>query len=239
MASYKFHFRPVLSLFTVIAFSSFVALGIWQLGRLEWKQTLIAQVELRINAAPIPFDEAARRAEQGEDMEYTPVTLTGNFDHEAAAVVFGSYEGAPGGYYFTPVSDGAQNFVYVNQGFAPQDVLKSGILAPPPAEAVSQINGLFRSREIPAPPASWFQIKGKSVDGLWFIRDPFAFAADLGRSASPHYIDQFAVEGREWPKGGTTRLEFSNRHLDYALTWFALSVTLIGVWLAFSLQKRP
>ena len=32
------------------------------------------------------------------------------------------------------------------------------------------------------------------------------------------------------PKGGVTRLDLPNRHLEYALTWYGLALTLIGVY---------
>ena len=31
-----------------------------------------------------------------------------------------------------------------------------------------------------------------------------------------------------WPKGGVTRLELPNRHLEYALTWYGLAAALLG-----------
>ncbi len=37
-----------------------------------------------------------------------------------------------------------------------------------------------------------------------------------------------------WPKGGTTRLELPNRHLEYALTWYGLAAALIGVFAVFA-----
>jgi surfeit locus 1 family protein len=71
------------------------------------------------------------------------------------------------------------------------------------------------------------------------VREPQRFAVDAGLDASPYYIDQFAVEGRDWPRGGTTRIAFPNPHLQYALTWFALAAALIGVWANFSFQDPP
>lgn len=240
MASVRFHFRPVLTIVSAIALAVLIALGSWQVRRLEWKRDLIAQVEARVNAEPIAFAEALRRAGAGENMEYMPVSFEGRLDRENFAAVFGSYEGGAGAYIFIPATAPAGETVYVNQGFAPQGVwetLSVSGAADGPAKGVA-IFGLFRSAEVPVPPASWFQPQGKSVDGLWFIRDPKAFAAEAGIVAPPYYIDQFAVEGRAWPKGGTTRLDFNNRHLEYALTWFGLAATLAGVWLAFSLKKR-
>jgi surfeit locus 1 family protein len=34
-----------------------------------------------------------------------------------------------------------------------------------------------------------------------------------------------------------TRLELPNRHLEYALTWYGLAATLVGVYLAFAISR--
>lgn len=236
MARYRFQFRPVLTFASAIAIALLIALGNWQLQRLEWKRGLIAQVETLSAGAPIPFAEAVRRARNGEVMDYAPVTLSGNLRADLEARVFGTFEGEAGVYVFAPLEtdDGV---IYVNRGFAPQAVAGEECFCSEAGETVS-VTGLFRSTEALSPPASWLQSAGKSVDGLWTRRNPVAFAEDAGLETSRFYVDEAAVPGRDWPRGGTTRLEFTNRHLEYAWTWFGLGATLAGVWLAFSLQKR-
>jgi cytochrome oxidase assembly protein ShyY1 len=39
------------------------------------------------------------------------------------------------------------------------------------------------------------------------------------------------------PRGGVTRLELPNRHLEYALTWYGLAATLAGVYFAFAISR--
>ena len=39
------------------------------------------------------------------------------------------------------------------------------------------------------------------------------------------------------PRGGVTRLDLPNRHLEYALTWYGLALTLIGVYGAFAASR--
>jgi surfeit locus 1 family protein len=39
------------------------------------------------------------------------------------------------------------------------------------------------------------------------------------------------------PRGGVTRLALPNRHLEYALTWYGLGLTLIGVYAAFAAAR--
>ncbi len=40
-----------------------------------------------------------------------------------------------------------------------------------------------------------------------------------------------------WPKGGVTRLELPNRHLEYALTWYGLAGALVAVFAAFAITR--
>jgi surfeit locus 1 family protein len=39
------------------------------------------------------------------------------------------------------------------------------------------------------------------------------------------------------PRGGVTRLSLPNRHLEYALTWYGLAATLLGVYSVFSINR--
>src|SRR5262249_19515557 len=54
--------RPLwrFTLFMLVLFVSFTALGAWQVQRLQWKLGLIAQVNANLNAPPISSDEAFR-----------------------------------------------------------------------------------------------------------------------------------------------------------------------------------
>lgn len=229
----QFRFRPALTLAAAPVFAILCVLGVWQLKRLEWKTTLIAQVETRVDDPPIDFDEAVRRAGVGEYMEYAPVTVTGRIVPAESEAVFGAREGEAGAFIFVPLEREDGERVYINQGFVPQGQPYAG--AGDTGSVVTAV-GLFRYRERPAPPASWVLATGKSVDGLWVIRDPLAFARAGGAAASPYYVDQFAAPGRAFPIGGLTRLEFRNNHLDYALTWFGLAATLVAIWFAASLK---
>ena len=238
-AGRRFQFRPVLTLFMLAALAVLFSLGSWQMQRLAWKKDLIEKIEARVKAPPMLFDEAVRHAEAGEDMEYTPVKLAGVWREGQEAKVFGSYEAEAGVYYFAPLARDSSEIVFVNLGYVPQKILQTDQFRAgyTPADGAS-VEGLFRTAEKMAPPASWFKSAEQSVDGLWFVRDPVRFGLSAGLETKPYYIDRFARGETEWPRGGTTRLDFRNKHFEYALTWFGLAAALIGVWLAFSLPKR-
>lgn len=239
-----FHFRPALAIATAIAIAILIALGVWQLQRRDWKLDLIRQTERLAEAPPIPFDEALARASSGENMEYAPVYLSGVYAHDLEARIFGTLDGAPGVYVFAPLEapdgNGGRRFVYVNRGFAPQAFSDPAAREDGAPQREVTVTGLLRSAETPPAIAKLFRPADQAADNLWFTRDPVRFAAHHRIETVPWYVDSSGAEtgGAPWPKGGTTRVEFPNNHLDYALTWFGLAAALAGVYLAFSIKRR-
>lgn len=234
----RFHFQPVLTAFVGVGLVILIALGNWQMDRRAWKMDLIEKTETRVAQTPISFIDAAARADAGEDMAYTPVFFDGALDTSKQARVFGAINGKAGVFVFAPTRT-ADPSVYINLGFAPQEIAGDDCFCQEVVSAPIRHIGLFRYTENLSPPASWFRTESRSPDGLWHLRDPAAFAAANNAGASPYYIDRFETPGAEWPQGGATRLVFRNKHMEYALTWYGLAVTLIGVWFAFSLKTRP
>ncbi|MBB5517949.1 SURF1 family protein [Amphiplicatus metriothermophilus] len=234
----SFRFRPVLTVFVAIALAALIALGTWQLQRREWKLDLIAQVEARTQAAPIPFEEALARAGAGENMEYAPVVAVGAFAHDKEARVFGTLDGQAGAYVFAPIFPDTDEgrAIYINRGFVPQGAFAQGDYGR--VEGPVRVEGLYRTAETPSGLARLFRPDDQPADRLWYVRDPRLFAARDGVDAPSAYIDSFGrEEPADWPKGGATRLDFHNRHLEYALTWFGLAGALVGVYLVFSARR--
>ncbi len=239
----RFRFERALLAATLAALAILLALGVWQLQRRAWKRELIAAMEERLAAAPIAFDEALARAAAGERMEYQPVHQDGVYAHDLEAAVFGTYDGAPGVYVFTPLdaldpATGGRRFIYVNRGFAPQDfrdpqTRRAGLVA-----GETRVEGLFRRAEEKRGVEKWVAPTDQPADNLYFVRDPRVLAARHGVSTPAYYIDSLGRESvGPWPRGGLTRIDIPNRHFEYALTWFGLAAALLGVFLAYSVKR--
>jgi surfeit locus 1 family protein len=231
----KFRFRPALTAAALPVFAVLVALGVWQLQRLSWKRDLVARLEARLAEAPIPLDLALARARAGEDVDYQPVRARGTYLHGLSVRVFGTLDGVPGAYIFTPLErERGKPVVLVNRGFAPQSLAPDD-LAKGEAAGEVEIVGLLRAPEKTARLFAFLAPEDQPEDALFFRRDPAAIAAAKAIDAPPWYVDG---SGREnpaaWPRGGVTRVEFPNRHLEYALTWFGLAAALVGVFFAYS-----
>jgi surfeit locus 1 family protein len=67
---------------------------------------------------------------------------------------------------------------------------------------------------------------------VWFTLDADAMAKAAGLTGvAPFTLDLVAgaAPSNDWPRGGQTRLDLPNNHLQYALTWYSLAGVLIIV----------
>ncbi len=62
-------------IFGIVGTAVLVSLGIWQLQRLNWKESVIAQIDARIGDAPVALPATATEAAD----EYLPVQVAGSF----------------------------------------------------------------------------------------------------------------------------------------------------------------
>ena len=237
------------ALFTALAFCILVGLGVWQLQRLAWKEALIAAIAERSETAPVAAPPAAEwPALEPQAYDYRRVTVSGVFDHAKEAPVFRILEGGkaelatPGFVILTPLRLAGGETIIINRGFVPQG------LADPAKRAAGQlagevtITGLMR----PPEPRNAFTPADDPERGKWFTRDPARIAAAMNLDhAAPFTIDADAAPNPGgWPQGGHTALAIRNDHLSYALTWFGLALTLLGVfgvfvWKALRRPTRP
>lgn len=231
----KFQFRPVLTLWTLIGLAILVSLGIWQLQRSAWKTALLEKIELRMASAPAQLEDALALHAQEQDVDFLPVTVTGTAQANGEVSVFGTLDGEPGYYLFAPIMLATSEAVYVNRGFVPQGKERLPEMAAP--ETLTEAKGILRAyRPLPAiarmvAPAPDLEKK------IWYQRDPQGFAEAAGFATPAFWVDLETPEGA-LPRQGETLLNIHNRHLQYALTWFGLALTLAGVYGAFSMGSR-
>jgi len=229
------------ALFAAAGVAFLVGLGWWQLERRAWKLDLIAKIEARAGAEPVPLAEAIKAGRRSGDVEYARVRARGRFLHDRESYVYMPGKGGPGYHVYTPLETQDGWLVLVNRGFVPE-ALKSPDRRPAGQEAGEQeVIGLVR---LPTE-RSWLIPAGDPEQRLYFWPDYAGMLAavsdpkDSFRRA-PFFLDAVGEPGNPggWPKGGTTRLELPNRHLEYALTWFGLAAALAAVFAAFAWSRR-
>ena len=241
-----------------IALAILLSLGVWQLRRMGEKEAILAALERGIDAKPLQLrgPELRRltvlppgRAPGGEALsELTRIEISGVFLDSPGVPVRatlpsstrGAVSGGIGFFWMSPLrlDDGA--ILFVNRGFVP-----SGADFRPPAirtpDGRQTIVGLLRAPE----QRQMFTPADVPAKREFFIRDPETMAraanidpaqvvalfVDAERASVADATPPVGVEAREMIA------RIPNNHLQYAVTWFGLAMTLIGVFTAFAAAR--
>ena len=227
---------------SLAALAVLISLGNWQMQRLSWKENLIATISARVNEPVRALPPAATWPSFDIDAnEYRAFFARGRFRHQNEVQVYtvlsepkGSFAGA-GYWVLTPFELEDGGIVIVNRGFVPQELKNPASRAEGQAEGIVRIAGLLRAREQP----NYFTPTNDLAKNAWYHRDPAAIAHAFNlKNVAPFMLDATGEYRPDMlPQPNETKLTFTNNHLGYALTWYGLACTLIGVFTAFAWQR--
>jgi surfeit locus 1 family protein len=229
------------TLFALAGLTLLIGLGTWQVERKAWKEGLIAKIAARVHADPIPLAQAEQMRHDGADVEYMHVAARGRFRHDKERYLYAPATFGLGWHVYTPLELAPSRFVWINRGFVP-DAEKD-----PARRSAGQVEGEVEVRGLVRMPAAkgLFTPDNDPARNLWYWPDEAALQASaFGREATalPVTVDADAEPAPlgGLPRGGVTRLALPNRHLEYAITWYGLAITLIAVYFAFAVSRlRP
>lgn len=215
----------------LVALAILVSLGNWQVRRLAWKENLLATIDARIHADPVPLGTALEKMAAGEDIEYMPVEVSGTFIPGTEQHVLSTWQGASGWNVYQPLrlSDGA--VLFVNRGFVPYDRKDPSTRPESLPRGEQAITGLAR---LPLDTKPGFLVPDNDpVRNQYYWKDIAAMthAAGLdGDTVLPLFVDAVSYDDpTRLPIGGVTNIDLPNNHLQYAITWYGLAVALVGV----------
>ena len=225
----RFRPQPGFTLLCVPFFVVLVALGVWQLERLHWKLGLIAQIQQSMHSPAISLEQAMQLGL--ERAQYRRVAVSGRFDNASESYLYTTGpQGVPVYHVLTPLLLASGAALMVDRGYIPISLLSPA--SRPGSELEGQVGvvGILRTPDKPG----IFTPSPNLRDRIWFARDVEAMAShDHLRLAAPVILEAVAAPGRTWPRGGQTRVDLPNDHLQYALTWFLLAAALVAVYLAW------
>ena len=234
--------RLALLALALLAFTGFIALGTWQVRRLQWKLDLIERVGQRMHAEPAPAPGPADwPGVSAASDEYRRVKVSGALLTAQAAKVQASTELGSGYWLLTPLRTADGTVTMINLGFIPLDRARNPL--PPQPSAPFEVTGLLRISE----PGGGFLRSNDPAADRWYSRDVAAIAAARGLSAAaPYFVDADAATaarlpaGGAAPVGGLTVVSFQNNHLVYALTWYGLALMMAGAcfWVVRDERRR-
>ncbi|MCX7057299.1 MAG: SURF1 family protein [Pseudomonadota bacterium] len=223
--------RLLPTLLAGVACALLASLGVWQLDRAAEKRALIAAfaagdvaaVALPSSASPQP--------------RYARVSVAGHYLADRQFLLDNmTHEGAVGYRVLTPLVDAAGVVVLVDRGWLPagarRDQLPNVAVDVAPRQVWGRLDELPRAgiRLDAAPEPGWPRRISYPTRA--------ALEAAAGQPLYPQVLllDPAAADGylRDWRPAGPA----PERHLGYAVQWFALSLTLLILYIVVNLKPR-
>lgn len=203
-----------------------VALGVWQVQRLAWKEGVLAEIEAEIAAAPVPLPETPVA-----DLHlYLPVVAEGRIAEDYLRVLV-SQKGQGAGYrVISPFETGARR-VLLDRGIMPTEG------TPPVQEAPVTVTGnLHWPAEVDG-----FTPGADRARNIWYARDVEAMAEALGTEPVLIVARDLSVPDAPVASLPVDTANIPNDHLSYAITWFSLAVLWLGmtVFLLWRIRLKP
>ena len=228
---------PVL-IAALVGFAILMGLGVWQVKRLAWKEALLAQLAANAAAPAVDLKTALNLSMAGSNAEFVRVKFTGTYKNDAAMKMLSSYDGGQGWTIITPVATADGWAVIVDRGRLPGQML--GHFQQP--EGPQEIEGVIRTHPYGQ---GFFDPTNDPKGNMWYWWDVPGMLAASGLTADlkpyPNAV-QLVPTGTETevPRPQEAKADLANNHLGYAITWFGLAATLLGVagFYIFDLRRR-
>ncbi len=224
-----------LTIATLVALAILVWLGVWQLQRLAWKEALLAHIAALKTAAAQPM-ATVLSSKANPDLTRVKVTCSG-LGSAPYLELYSVREGGAGARLISAcrLSAGPFASVLVDRGFV-SDKISARPRIDPSDQRPFEVVGVLRTPDQP----TFVTPKNNLAANHWYSRDLPAMARALGvTSPAPVTLMAETSTNPEWKALDPTPLppEISNRHFEYALTWFGLAAALACVYAA-TLWKR-
>ena len=207
-----------------------IGLGSWQLHRLAWKTTLLAQIDRAEALPPVPLTP--------QPAPFAKLSVSGTFDY-GQAVLYGAevrptLSGtAMGARMIVPLRRDSGEIVLIDRGWAPLARRRLD----EPRGAVT-VEGYARYSE----PPGWFSAPDDPPSRRFYTWNTPAIGKALGLADPPPFVlvalSTAAAAPDQWPAPARHLPRPPNNHFSYALTWYGLAVALVAIFIVWARRER-
>ena len=205
------------SVFVIFFISVFVVLGSWQIVRLNWKLSLISEIEDSLKNPPLELAQSNKK-------NYLKIKTSGSIDFDKQIYLYNLNDnGTPGFEVINPILVDDENFL-INRGWIPFE--KKDL---PEINLVDQ-NQIVGTLMLQTKPST-FKPENDIEKNYWFTlnrEDIFKFT---GRNFSEYVI--YLNGEYKIPKPRVITAKISNNHKKYAITWFSMAISILLIYLYF------
>ena len=227
--------RPSLAMKICAGLSLMILLGLgsWQVDRLFWKQGLIEQRQVQAHMAPIPvpIDMVVK-----PEMAFRAAFAEGRYLNDQEKYLMArTQRGNVGFQLITPLEQEDGRIILINRGWVPADNRDPKTRPQSLIEGPVHVTGVLRLPKT----RHWVQPENEPLSNQWFYVDVDHMAEDTGADLASRYyleLDETEIPGG-LPIGGQAKIDLPNNHLQYAITWYSLALSLIVIFILY--HRRP
>jgi len=205
------------SVFVIFFILVFIALGSWQIVRLNWKNNLILEIENSLKNPPVELTQSNKE-------NYLKIKTSGSIDFDKQIYLYNlNDKGTPGFEVINPILIDNKNYL-INRGWIPFE--KKGS---------KEIN-FFDENNI----VGTLKLQGKKnifkpdndiEENYWFSLNREDILKFTGKEFSKYII--YLNGNYQLPEPKKITANISNNHKKYAITWFSLAISILLLYLYF------
>ena len=205
------------SVFIIFFILVFVALGSWQIVRLNWKNNLILEIENSLKNPPVELTNSNVE-------NYLKIKTSGSIDLEKQIYLYNLNDtGTPGFEVINPILINDTNYL-INRGWIPFEKKNSQEIN------VFDENNIIGTLKLQGR-KNIFKPENDLEENYWFSLNRDDILKFTGKEFSKYII--YLNGNYQVPKPKKITANISNNHQKYALTWFSLAISILLLYLYF------
>ena len=205
------------SVFIIFFILVFVALGSWQIVRLNWKNNLILEIENSLKNPPVELTNSNVE-------NYLKIKTSGSIDLEKQIYLYNLNDtGTPGFEVINPILINDTNYL-INRGWIPFEKKNSQEIN------VFDENDIIGTLKLQGR-KNIFKPNNDLEENYWFSLNREDILKFTGKEFSKYII--YLNGNYQVPKPKKITANISNNHQKYALTWFSLAISILLLYLYF------
>ena len=196
------------SVFIIFFILVFVALGSWQIVRLNWKNNLILEIENSLKNPPVELTNSNVE-------NYLKIKTSGSIDLEKQIYLYNLNDtGTPGFEVINPILINDTNYL-INRGWIPFEKKNSKEIN------VFDENDIIGTLKLQGR-KNIFKPDNDLEENYWFSLNREDILKFTGKEFSKYII--YLNGNYQVPKPKKITANISNNHQKYALTWFSVAI---------------
>lgn len=222
-----------LAILAIVCIGILTSLGCWQWSRAHTKEILLKSFTERTEQAPLLTSSLDTKE---KDLRFYRAQLSGHFDNDHTLLLDNKiHEGKVGYEVYTPfIADGLSNPILIDRGFIPIGKSRKELPSIRDIPGNTTITGMLN-----LPPT--YVSLGKMTDSstiTWPLRVEYIHLSEvtplLQHSLYPYLLILTPKDPAAYDVTWQIVIMPPERHMGYAVQWFALALTLLVIFVALN-----